>query len=115
MAVSNTSRHLKPLRLHELLAGRAAWTDELWDEVLEYLLGRVGSDDAIYMALLLKAMTGHTGPESPHKIDYLRGSATIPQPCCSVSSTWRVLIWTADLSGRSGCVESRAQTQCHVA
>jgi hypothetical protein len=72
MAVSNTSRHLKPLRLHELLAGRAAWTDELWDEVLEYLLGRVGSDDAIYMALLLKAMTGHTSPESPHKIDYLR-------------------------------------------
>lgn len=61
----------KPLRLHKLLGGQTAWTDKLWGQALGYLLERVGTMEAIFMAEQLH----HDGtrlPNYPHKIDFLR-------------------------------------------
>jgi hypothetical protein len=62
---------LKPLKLHELIAGATVWTDELWSEVSTYLLERVGTMDAISMAEQLHS-DGTELPDYPHKIDFLR-------------------------------------------
>lgn len=79
MHVTNEApHHLKPLRLHELIGSHAAWTDELWDATLQYLLERVGTDDAIRMGSLLERLTDHTESHSPHKIDYLRRFSGYP-------------------------------------
>lgn len=62
---------LKPVKLHELIGGQTTWTDEMWDAALEYMLERIGTMQAIFMAEQLH----HDGtrlPNYPHKIDYLR-------------------------------------------
>jgi hypothetical protein len=65
-------KSLKPLKIHALIGQQAAWTDELWDEALTYLLERLGTADAVDMALALAAITNVHVPQSYHKIDYLR-------------------------------------------
>lgn len=62
---------LKPLKIHELLGGQTAWTDELWDQALSYLLERVGTMEAIFMAEQLHHDDTRL-PDYPHKIDFLR-------------------------------------------
>ncbi len=65
---------LKPLKIHQLIGERIIWTDELWDEALEYLLGRVGTVDAMDMSVVLHSINGldRDTVRSPHKVDYLR-------------------------------------------
>jgi len=69
---------LKPLKLHELIGHQAAWTDELWDEALKYLLERLGTADSVDMALALAEITNSRVPHSYHKIDYLRTFRAYP-------------------------------------
>jgi hypothetical protein len=62
---------LKPLRLHELIGGATVWTDELWDMAMGYLLERVGTMQAIFLAEQLHH-DGTRVPDYPHKVDFLR-------------------------------------------
>jgi hypothetical protein len=64
--------NLKPLKLHEIIGTSTVWTDELWDEALAYLLQRVGTREAVKMALFLLLPNGKNLPDYPHKIDFLR-------------------------------------------
>jgi hypothetical protein len=59
----------KPLKIHHLLALKTAWTEELWDEALAYLLAFVSTQGAILMTQLILL---DDPVESPYKIDHLR-------------------------------------------
>ena len=49
------SSKLKPLKLHILLGGADAWTDELWDEAMRYLDGRLSLPQSVnYKTLLFR-------------------------------------------------------------
>jgi hypothetical protein len=61
--------NLKPLKLHSIISSSTVWTDELWDEVLTYLLERANTFDALAMAQVLY---GDHIPNYPHKVDFLR-------------------------------------------
>ncbi len=71
-------KSLKPLKIHELIGNQAAWTDELWDEALKYLLERLGTADSVDMAYALAEITNSRAPHSYHKIDYLRTFRAYP-------------------------------------
>lgn len=75
MASKSSRSALKPLKLHELLAMQTIWTDELWEQSLDYLLARVGTDQAIRMAQFI---LDDNLPNSIHKIDYLREFRVFP-------------------------------------
>ncbi len=62
---------LKPLKLHAIVGTATVWTDELWSEALTYLLERVGTIEAIFMAQQLHS-DGSRLPDYPHKVDFLR-------------------------------------------
>lgn len=61
---------LKPLKLHDLLAGTMVWSDELWASALVYLLERTSTPDVLVMAEVIGIQER---PWLVHKIDYLRG------------------------------------------
>lgn len=44
---------LNPVKLHAIIGASTEWTDELWDEALDYLLGHVGTTETTLMAALL--------------------------------------------------------------
>jgi hypothetical protein len=62
---------LKPLKLHRIIGPTTAWTDDLWNEALAYLLERVGTTQSIFMAEQLHHDDTRL-PDYPHKIDFLR-------------------------------------------
>ena len=66
---------LKPLKLHNLIAGSTAWSDELWDRALAYLLERTSTPDALVMA---EVIGSHERPWLVHKIDHLREFRDFP-------------------------------------
>jgi hypothetical protein len=70
-----SSVDIKPLKIHELLAMQTMWTDDLWDQSLEYLLKKVGTTEAIWMA---RFILDDNLPESIYKIEYLREFRAYP-------------------------------------
>lgn len=69
----------KPLKLHAIIGGSTIWTDNLWEEVLAYLLERVDTMEAIFMAEQLY----HDGTDVPnyaHKADFLQEFRDYPPP-----------------------------------
>lgn len=64
----------QPLKIHQLLALRTIWNEDLWNEVLEYLLASVSTQEAIQMTALL----GDEDTDSLFKIDYLREFRSYP-------------------------------------
>lgn len=66
---------LKPLKIHDLIAGSTVWSDELWDRALTYLLERTSTPEALVMAECIRS------PERPwlvRKIDHLRDFRDVP-------------------------------------
>lgn len=67
--VASTSEFskLKPLKLHVLLGGADAWTDELWDEAMRYFDGRLLLPQSVNYKTLLFQQQRDAGqrPELP--------------------------------------------------
>lgn len=72
---------LKPLKIHELIGGATAWTDDQWNAAIIYLLERVGTMEAIFMAEQLHH-DGASVPNYPHKVDFLREFRQYPPTVC---------------------------------
>lgn len=66
---------IKPLKLHDLIAGSTVWSEELWASALGYLLERTSTLDALVMAEVIGI---HERPWLVHKIDYLRDFRDFP-------------------------------------
>lgn len=66
---------LKPIKLHNIIGSTTVWTDDLWDEALNYLLENTGTLDALAMA---ETLFGDDRPNYLHKIDYLREFRAYP-------------------------------------
>jgi hypothetical protein len=62
---------LKPLKLHHIIGTSTAWTDELWNEALDYLLTHVGTLQALTMYSTIDR-AGEDTVVSLHKVDFLR-------------------------------------------
>lgn len=71
-----TSNSLKPLRLHTMIGGSTEWTDELWGEVLQYLVECVGSTGAVLMAERLHRE--RRLPKHLNKADYFQEFRNYP-------------------------------------
>ncbi|MFD9889721.1 hypothetical protein ACFWY9_10285 [Amycolatopsis sp. NPDC059027] len=67
--------NLNPVKLHTIIGTSTAWTDELWEEALDYLLANTATPDAILMSI---ALSVGAPPDYPHKIDYLREFRKFP-------------------------------------
>jgi hypothetical protein len=66
---------LNQVKLHELIGTQTLWTDELWNDALDYLVENTATPDAIVMADILLG-----DEQAPHlyKIDYLRDFRGFP-------------------------------------
>jgi len=51
---------LEPTYLHELLGGRTAWTEELWDEAIVWLLDTIGPSEAEHLYEMVWPAKGET-------------------------------------------------------
>ena len=67
--------NLKPLKLHDIIGTATAWTDELWDRALTYLLDHTSTFDALAMA---EVISSGPVPNYPYKIDFLREFRSYP-------------------------------------
>jgi hypothetical protein len=68
-------RHLNQVKLHELIGSATVWTDDLWDDALDYLVENTATPDAIVMAEIVLG-----DEQAPHlyKVDYLRDFRGFP-------------------------------------
>ena len=67
---------LKPLKLHELLAGQTIWTDDLWNETFKYLTAHVVAIEAMDMTKMLNGTVSYRPSEyfssrNLRKLDHL--------------------------------------------
>ena len=66
----------EPLKIHRLLAFQTVWTDDIWIEVLNYLLASVSDSEALQMTTVLGDSIEFD--DSFFKMDYLKEFRPFP-------------------------------------